>query len=319
MRISAPSPASFGASASRSFFLPFRLVFAAGSGSELRSERKTERIRLGRKNGNELGLAVPPLLRRRGARAETVKRNFSLSRAADDLQRGKHKVTHFQQLPKDENEIMIPVLTSKKASELPVNEVASILQADIQNGLKNSEVCHRRAFHGWNEFDITEDEPLWKKYISQFKNPLIMLLLASAVISVIMHQFDDAVSITVLLESHWLSQSFLRMCRMHATGSIKGFVCLAGRIQPGRHHLEQIRQGNPKAGAWLLRCERARERALQQLPHHLLSPTAAAWMLFLPPSSGAETDILLQGQAASLATTLELPSAKWEKDSQPSG
>lgn len=32
----------------------------------------------------------------------------------------------------------------------------------------------------------------------QFKNPLIMLLLASAVISVLMHQFDDAVSITVV-------------------------------------------------------------------------------------------------------------------------
>ncbi|XP_070586965.1 calcium-transporting ATPase type 2C member 1-like isoform X1 [Erythrolamprus reginae] len=109
------------------------------------------------------------------------------------------KVVHFQQLPKDEKEIMIPVLTSKKASELPVNEIASILQANIQNGLKNCEVCHRRAFHGWNEFDITEDEPLWKKYMSQFKNPLIMLLLASAVISVIMHQFDDAVSITVAI------------------------------------------------------------------------------------------------------------------------
>uniref|UniRef100_A0A8B9IJU5 P-type Ca(2+) transporter n=1 Tax=Anser cygnoides TaxID=8845 RepID=A0A8B9IJU5_ANSCY len=92
---------------------------------------------------------------------------------------------------------MIPVLSSKKASELPVDEVASILQANLQNGLKNCEVCHRRAFHGWNEFDISEDEPLWKKYISQFKNPLIMLLLASAVISVLMHQFDDAVSITV--------------------------------------------------------------------------------------------------------------------------
>uniref|UniRef100_A0A8C3LWX2 Calcium-transporting ATPase n=1 Tax=Chrysolophus pictus TaxID=9089 RepID=A0A8C3LWX2_CHRPC len=25
----------------------------------------------------------------------------------------------------------------------------------------------QRAFHGWNEFDISEDEPLWKKYISQ--------------------------------------------------------------------------------------------------------------------------------------------------------
>nr|XP_047933977.1 calcium-transporting ATPase type 2C member 1 [Anser cygnoides] len=94
---------------------------------------------------------------------------------------------------------MIPVLSSKKASELPVDEVASILQANLQNGLKNCEVCHRRAFHGWNEFDISEDEPLWKKYISQFKNPLIMLLLASAVISVLMHQFDDAVSITVAI------------------------------------------------------------------------------------------------------------------------
>uniref|UniRef100_A0A8C4TPL4 Calcium-transporting ATPase n=1 Tax=Falco tinnunculus TaxID=100819 RepID=A0A8C4TPL4_FALTI len=71
--------------------------------------------------------------------------------------------------------------------------------ANLQNGLKNCEVCHRRAFHGWNEFDISEDESLWKKYISQFKNPLIMLLLASAVISVVMHQFDDAVSITVAI------------------------------------------------------------------------------------------------------------------------
>uniref|UniRef100_A0A670ZU64 Calcium-transporting ATPase n=1 Tax=Pseudonaja textilis TaxID=8673 RepID=A0A670ZU64_PSETE len=69
----------------------------------------------------------------------------------------------------------------------------------LDKRLLSSEVCHRRAFHGWNEFDITEDEPLWKKYISQFKNPLIMLLLASAVISVIMHQFDDAVSITVAI------------------------------------------------------------------------------------------------------------------------
>ncbi|XP_054246087.1 calcium-transporting ATPase type 2C member 1, partial [Indicator indicator] len=109
------------------------------------------------------------------------------------------KVARLQKIPDGDNETMIPVLSSKKASELPVDEVASILQANLQHGLKNCEVCHRRAFHGWNEFDISEDEPLWKKYISQFKNPLIMLLLASAVISVLMHQFDDAVSITVAI------------------------------------------------------------------------------------------------------------------------
>ncbi|XP_066547469.1 calcium-transporting ATPase type 2C member 1 isoform X1 [Amia ocellicauda] len=104
-----------------------------------------------------------------------------------------------EHLSKCEDETMVPVLASKKASELPVNEVACILQADLQYGLNHGEVTRRRAYHGWNEFDISEEEPLWKKYISQFKNPLIMLLLASAVISVLMHQFDDAVSITVAI------------------------------------------------------------------------------------------------------------------------
>uniref|UniRef100_A0A4W6DPD5 Calcium-transporting ATPase n=1 Tax=Lates calcarifer TaxID=8187 RepID=A0A4W6DPD5_LATCA len=94
---------------------------------------------------------------------------------------------------------MVPVLTSRKASELPVNEVACILQADLQLGLSQEEVSRRRAYHGWNEFDINEEEPLWKKYLLQFKDPLILLLLASAVISVIMHQFDDAISITVAI------------------------------------------------------------------------------------------------------------------------
>ncbi|KAL2084687.1 hypothetical protein ACEWY4_020205 [Coilia grayii] len=101
--------------------------------------------------------------------------------------------------PDREDETMVPVLTSKRASELPVNEVACTLQADLQFGLTHEEVTRRRAYHGWNEFDISEDEPLWKKYISQFKDPLIMLLLASAVISVLMRQFDDAVSITVAI------------------------------------------------------------------------------------------------------------------------
>ncbi|XP_076027915.1 calcium-transporting ATPase type 2C member 1-like [Genypterus blacodes] len=94
---------------------------------------------------------------------------------------------------------MVPVLTSKKASELPVNEVACLLQADLQQGLTPEEVDRRRAYHGWNEFDISEEEPLWRKYISQFKDPLILLLLASAIISVLMHQFDDAISITVAI------------------------------------------------------------------------------------------------------------------------
>ncbi|XP_078520006.1 calcium-transporting ATPase type 2C member 1 isoform X3 [Lissotriton helveticus] len=124
-----------------------------------------------------------------------INRHFTAPTSTEAQQ----EVSRFGHLPYDAVETMVPVLKSKKASELPVSEVVSILQADPQSGLTASEICHRRTFHGWNEFDISEDEPLWKKYISQFKNPLLMLLLASAVISVLMHQIDDAISITVAI------------------------------------------------------------------------------------------------------------------------
>uniref|UniRef100_A0A671LY92 Calcium-transporting ATPase n=1 Tax=Sinocyclocheilus anshuiensis TaxID=1608454 RepID=A0A671LY92_9TELE len=74
-----------------------------------------------------------------------------------------------------------------------------IINSSLKFGLTQEEVTRRRAYHGWNEFDISEDEPLWKRYLSQFKDPLILLLLASAVISVLMRQFDDAVSITAII------------------------------------------------------------------------------------------------------------------------
>jgi len=38
-------------------------------------------------------------------------------------------------------------------------------------GLVEEEVNRRRAYHGWNEFDISEEEPLWRKYISQVTPP----------------------------------------------------------------------------------------------------------------------------------------------------
>ncbi|KAG7283007.1 hypothetical protein CRUP_028524 [Coryphaenoides rupestris] len=72
-----------------------------------------------------------------------------------------------QRPPSREDEMMVPVLDAKKASQLPVNEVACILQAELQLGLSHEEVTRRRAYHGWNEFDISEEEPLWKKYICQ--------------------------------------------------------------------------------------------------------------------------------------------------------
>ncbi|VDL79820.1 unnamed protein product [Nippostrongylus brasiliensis] len=72
-----------------------------------------------------------------------------------------------------------------------------MLRSDATSGISSAEATLRRQYHGYNEFEVSEQEPLWKKYSEQFRNPLILLLLASAVVSLLMRQFDDAVSITV--------------------------------------------------------------------------------------------------------------------------
>ncbi|CAG5097947.1 Similar to Atp2c1: Calcium-transporting ATPase type 2C member 1 (Rattus norvegicus) [Cotesia congregata] len=87
-------------------------------------------------------------------------------------------------------------LTTAEAASLGAEEVAAKFQVDTRTGLWWQEADARRQRYGFNELTVKEDDPTWKKYIEQFKNPLILLLLGSALVSVCMRQFDDAISIT---------------------------------------------------------------------------------------------------------------------------
>ncbi|CAF1497837.1 unnamed protein product, partial [Didymodactylos carnosus] len=94
---------------------------------------------------------------------------------------------------------MMTFLNSDAATRVTSSEIIKILQSDIKYGLTEQEVLNRRKLYGYNDFEVENDEPLWKKYLCQFKEPMILLLLASALISVIMRQYDDAISITVAI------------------------------------------------------------------------------------------------------------------------
>lgn len=90
-------------------------------------------------------------------------------------------------------------LRTNEVAALGAEEVSARLRVDTRTGLWWKEAELRRQLAGHNEFTFKEEDPTWKKYIEQFKNPLIMLLLASALVSVCMKQLDDAVSITVAI------------------------------------------------------------------------------------------------------------------------
>lgn len=64
-------------------------------------------------------------------------------------------------------------------------------------GLSPSEALARLHDQGPNELPHDEPEPLWLRFLKQFKEPLILLLLCSAGASVLVGNKDDAISITV--------------------------------------------------------------------------------------------------------------------------
>ncbi|CAF3689003.1 unnamed protein product [Rotaria sp. Silwood1] len=95
--------------------------------------------------------------------------------------------------------MMTTFLSSDAACRVTSQEIIKILQTDAKLGLNENEILKRRKYYGLNDFEIDDDEPLWKKYLGQFKEPMILLLLASAFISLVMRQYDDAVSITIAI------------------------------------------------------------------------------------------------------------------------
>nr|XP_035137531.2 calcium-transporting ATPase type 2C member 2 isoform X1 [Callithrix jacchus] len=116
----------------------------------------------------------------------------------------------YQALEKDEEEALIDeqnelkaIEKEKKVTALPPREackchkedLAEVFCVDLHTGLSEFSVAQRRLVHGWNEFVADTTEPVWKKYLDQFKNPLILLLLGSALVSVLTREYEDAVSI----------------------------------------------------------------------------------------------------------------------------
>lgn len=77
------------------------------------------------------------------------------------------------------------------------SEAAARLRTSLTYGLAPNEALTRYRDHGPNEIPHEEPEPLWLRFVKQFQEPLIVLLLVSACASLLLGNMDDAVSIAV--------------------------------------------------------------------------------------------------------------------------
>lgn len=90
-------------------------------------------------------------------------------------------------------------LVSEQVCQFGIPDVIRRFQTDSERGLDDVEVARRLRMYGPNEMVAKEKETLLRKYIDQFKEPLILLLLGSAFVSTVMGQYDDAISITLAI------------------------------------------------------------------------------------------------------------------------
>ncbi len=78
---------------------------------------------------------------------------------------------------------------------LGAHEVARLLDTDIERGLTAATAARRLAEHGPNRLAATQPIPGWRKFLGQFRDPLIYLLLVAVVVSVAAWLVEGAESV----------------------------------------------------------------------------------------------------------------------------
>ncbi|KAI9912868.1 hypothetical protein PsorP6_005874 [Peronosclerospora sorghi] len=103
-------------------------------------------------------------------------------------------------------------------------EVTRELRVDANYGLSEISVRERQSEFGLNELVDDEEESILVKFVGQFKDPLILLLMSSGVVSMLMGHRDDALSIAVAI-SIVVTVAFVQEYRSEKTlGALKELV-----------------------------------------------------------------------------------------------
>lgn len=73
---------------------------------------------------------------------------------------------------------------------LPIEAVLAAFRTDAREGLTSEEARRRLARDGPNRLVAAKPVPLWRRFLTQFKNVLVLLLLAATAISIILWLFE---------------------------------------------------------------------------------------------------------------------------------
>ena len=127
--------------------------------------------------------------------------------------------------------------TSRSWHRLGRDEAVRALQSDATRGLAGEEAATRLRHYGENRLLEAASRPVWLKFLDQFRNLLVIVLLLAAVLAWLVGDLKDAVVIlaVVLLNA---SLGFYQEHRAERTlAALKGMLAASARVRRDGHDL----------------------------------------------------------------------------------
>ncbi len=94
---------------------------------------------------------------------------------------------------------MTPPASQTHPHAVPAADVAASLAVDPERGLAPGEASRRAAEVGPNELPRAPRESIWLRFLRQFTAPVVLLLLAAAVVSAALGEWTDALAILAIV------------------------------------------------------------------------------------------------------------------------
>lgn len=90
--------------------------------------------------------------------------------------------------------IICPVYDSQWHHQ-PIQEVAFLLETDLENGLNTKSVTKKQAEFGLNELNVKPGKDPWLRFLLQFNQPLLYLLLIAGFVKILLGSWTNALVI----------------------------------------------------------------------------------------------------------------------------
>ena len=117
--------------------------------------------------------------------------------------------------------------------QIPAESVADHLGVEVARGLHDDEVAHRLERFGPNQLAEPPRRPAWLRFLDQFNNVLVYILLGAAVVSAVVGDLKDPIVIAVVLLINAMLGYVQEAKADEALAALKGMLEVTVRVRRG--------------------------------------------------------------------------------------